>query len=100
MKVHTFPFSAHTSGYSIPAGKFPDQIPETVKKTRLKTLVHTGNERRSIFLQANDGEKLHLLAERVSKENFSGWSENYIELGEKNFTPSHSGEILRGQIVE
>lgn len=38
-KVHAFPFSAHTLGESVPAGKFTDQVPETLKQERMARLL-------------------------------------------------------------
>jgi tRNA A37 methylthiotransferase MiaB len=37
-KVHAFPFSAHNKSDSIPASKFEDQIPEKLKKERMKAI--------------------------------------------------------------
>jgi len=68
VKVHGFPFSAHTSGYTVPAGTFENQIPESIKKERLETLIKTGNERRRQFLEANSRATLRLLAERVTPD--------------------------------
>lgn len=38
-QLHAFPFSAHKEHYSVPAGKFPDQIPEKIKTERLNILI-------------------------------------------------------------
>lgn len=38
-KLHAFPFSAHTLGESVPAGKFQNQIPEPIKKDRMNRLL-------------------------------------------------------------
>jgi tRNA A37 methylthiotransferase MiaB len=68
VKVHGFPFSAHTSGYTVPAGAFADQIPEEMKKSRLEELIQAGNDTRKRFLEKNSGKKLKLLIERVTPE--------------------------------
>jgi len=38
-KLHAFPFSAHTMGESVPAGKFKDQVSDAVKKDRMNRLM-------------------------------------------------------------
>ena len=100
VKVHAFPFSAHTSGYTVPAGAFDGQVPEAIKKARLDTLIQEGNERRQRFLQENSGSHLRLLAEKVTPTGFLGWSENYIELDEMNFTKTNDSLVRRGAIIE
>jgi tRNA A37 methylthiotransferase MiaB len=100
VKVHGFPFSAHTSGYTVPAGAFENQVSESIKKERLETLIKAGNERRRQFLEANSGAHLKLLAERITPDWFLGWSENYIELDEKNFKPDDGSVIKRGHVIE
>lgn len=38
-QLHAFPFSAHKDHYSVPAGKFPDQVDERVKTNRWSALM-------------------------------------------------------------
>jgi tRNA A37 methylthiotransferase MiaB len=38
-QLHAFPFSAHKDHYSVPAGKFPNQIDEHIKTERLNMLL-------------------------------------------------------------
>lgn len=38
-QLHAFPFSAHKDHYSVPAGKFPNQIEECIKTERLNILL-------------------------------------------------------------
>ena len=38
-KLHAFPFSAHTLGESVPAGKFQNQVSEPLKKDRMNRLL-------------------------------------------------------------
>lgn len=38
-QLHAFPFSAHKEHYSVPAGKFPNQIEESIKTERLNALM-------------------------------------------------------------
>lgn len=38
-QLHAFPFSAHTDHYSVPAGKFPNQIDERIKTLRWTDLM-------------------------------------------------------------
>jgi threonylcarbamoyladenosine tRNA methylthiotransferase MtaB len=48
-KVHAFPFSAHTMGESVPAGKFKNQVPEHIKKDRMNRLMKLSEEIREDF---------------------------------------------------
>ncbi|MFZ4461263.1 MAG: hypothetical protein ACOYN2_01615 [Patescibacteria group bacterium] len=38
-QLHAFPFSAHVDKYHVPAGNFPNQIPERTKLDRLDVLM-------------------------------------------------------------
>ena len=38
-QLHAFPFSAHLDHYSVPAGKYEQQIPNHITQSRLKSLL-------------------------------------------------------------
>ena len=91
-KLHAFPFSAHTMGESVPAGKFKEQVDEKVKKDRMNRLLELWEENREEFIRSQIGKPLKVLIEKKSWDSFSGWSENYIECNESNF------EIIGGDM--
>lgn len=62
-QLHAFPFSPHREHYSVPAGAFPEQIPEKIKSERLKTLLLLGEQKKQAFLKMNDGKKFSVLVE-------------------------------------
>ncbi|MDD2892087.1 MAG: radical SAM protein [Candidatus Gracilibacteria bacterium] len=80
-QLHAFPFSAHHDHYSVPAGKFPNQVDEKIKTERLNILLNEGERVKQGFLQANDGKYFHVLVEGKG----IGWTENYIECTPENF---------------
>lgn len=84
-KVHAFPFSAHTMGESVPAGKFKNQISDTIKKDRMNRLMALWDAVREEFKNAQKWKTLKVLVEKSSWNTWSGWSENYIECDESNF---------------
>jgi len=84
-KLHAFPFSAHTMGERVPAGKFKEQVSEQVKKDRMNRLLELWEHNRQKFIQSQVGKPLKVLIEKKSWDSFSGWSENYIECNEENF---------------
>jgi tRNA A37 methylthiotransferase MiaB len=40
-QLHAFPFSAHVDHYHVPAGAYPDQVPNHITQQRLKKLLKT-----------------------------------------------------------
>lgn len=62
-QLHAFPFSAHVDKYHVPAGNFPNQIPERTKLDRLDVLMKAGEVAKEIFLKANDGKRFEVLLE-------------------------------------
>lgn len=89
-KVHAFPFSAHTMWESVPAGKFKNQIQDSVKTDRMNRLMALADEVRENFKKKNSGKVLKVLVEKSDGITWSGWTENYIEADENNF------EIIAG----
>ena len=104
-KVHAFPFSPHTMGESVPAGTFKQQVPETIKKERMNTLMELWDKVRNNFKTSQKWKVLKVLIEKVASSSlsqggievgeknivWSGWSENYIECNQNNF------EIIAGK---
>lgn len=83
-QLHAFPFSAHVDHYHVPAGHYPDQIPNHIAQQRLKKLIKTGENVFENFGEKNIGKKVRVLIEKVSGEKFSGWTENYLRVDETN----------------
>ena len=101
-KVHAFPFSAHNMWESVPAGKFPDQVDEKIKKERMWEIMNISDQVRDDFIDRNIWNEFQVLIENVSSEKgnikWKGWTQNYIEADEKTFEIT-SGKIERNQIV-
>ena len=99
-KLHAFPFSAHKNHYSIPAWNFSGQIDDKIKKNRMNIINNEANLVRDDFYKKNNWKILRLLVEKVWNWTFSGWSENYIALNEKNFNPNQWEKIKNWNIAE
>lgn len=97
-KLHSFPFSAHTFWETVPASFFANQISEKIKKERQAKILDLGEKIRNDFIQSQKGKELKVLIEKVSGNTFSWWSENYIEINEKNFIIK-SGELKKNNII-
>lgn len=99
-QLHAFPFSAHVDKYHVPAGKFPNQVSESLKHDRLQRLLEAGKIAKADFETRNAGKKFRLLLEgRTDGEKFAGWSENYIALDQDNFVPDPGQVLVRGNVV-
>lgn len=98
-KLHAFPFSAHTLGESVPAGKFQNQVQESVKKERMNQLLQLGEEIAKNFYTSQKGKVLQVLIEKSNGTNWSGWSENYIEAKQDTFRIT-SGTPKRNEIIQ
>ncbi len=71
-QLHAFPFSAHMESYPVPAGKFPNQVPEDIKHERLRRLIAAGESAKHRFLTQNNGKRFELLLEgKTTGEQFS-----------------------------
>ena len=62
-QLHAFPFSAHVEKYNVPAGKFPNQVEETIKYARLDRLLEEGKRSKLNFEQKNHQNRFRLLWE-------------------------------------
>ncbi len=100
-QLHAFPFSGHLDHYSVPAGSYPDQIPNHIAQSRLKKLLKTWETVFEEFAKKNIGKTVRVLIEKISSEwQFSGWSENYLRVDETNIELLPGQKITRGKIVE
>ena len=86
-QLHAFPFSPHVDHYHVPAGTFPEQVPNHIAQKRLKVLLETGNTAFEQFARENIGQTLRVLIEKTDGVNFSGWTENYLSADATNFVP-------------
>lgn len=73
-QLHAFPFSGHLDHYSVPAGSYPDQIPNHIAQSRLKHLLETGRQVFETFTRKNIGKKVRVLIEKVGKNAISSGS--------------------------
>jgi tRNA A37 methylthiotransferase MiaB len=97
-KLHSFPFSSHTFWETVPASFFSEQVPEKIKKERQEKILNLGEKIRNEFIQSQKWKEFNVLVEKISKEKFEGWSENYIEINEKNFIIK-KGEVKKNTII-
>lgn len=98
-KVHWFPFSPHKFGEDVPAGIFPNQIDEKVKKERLNKLLSLAEEVRNDFISSQAWIILEALIEAPRNWNFGWWTSNYIEINKDNFEVLE-WEIKKNSIVK
>lgn len=99
-QLHAFPFSGHIDHYSVPAGKFPDQVPNHIAQQRTKTLIASGKQQTKQFSQSEIRKTLKVLIEKCDMNgNFSGWSENYLACSQENFLPHKNQKIQRWSVI-
>jgi len=75
-KLHSFPFSDHHIGETIPASLLPDHVDAVTKKRREKELKKIADVLAEEFYQLNIWITHNVLVEG----KWSGWTENYIKL--------------------
>jgi tRNA A37 methylthiotransferase MiaB len=96
-QLHAFPFSAHVDHYSVPAGVYPDQVPNHITQSRIKLLQKAGATVFEKWAEETVGQEVRVLVEKVSIAqstssllspiSYSGWTENYLACDETNFEP-------------
>ena len=90
-KLHVFPFSPHQIWDTVPASKFPNQIPFQIKKEREKKLIEVCNKNYEDLIKQTKGKKVKVL---IEKDN-SGWTENYLKYTSKaNLKPGEIYEVM------
>lgn len=110
-QLHAFPFSAHVDHYHVPAGLYPDQVPNHIAQQRLKKLLKTGENIFEDFARKNIGKKVRILVEKcdpnklnndpiIQPSHYSGWAENYLSCNETNIELLPNQEIVRGKVIE
>jgi threonylcarbamoyladenosine tRNA methylthiotransferase MtaB len=92
-KLHTFPFSDHHKGETIPASFYPDQVEQAVKKERESRLLAVGETVRNAFIAKNAGTTHNVLLEELKNGKWRGWTENYLQV-------EMEGDFQKGEIVE
>lgn len=97
-KLHAFPFSNHSLWDKVPASFYPNQIDEKIKKDRLDRLLKIWEKVRENFINSQKWLSFKCLIETVKWNTFKWWSENYIEITEKNFEIS-SWNIKKNEII-
>jgi tRNA A37 methylthiotransferase MiaB len=85
--LHAFAFSPHVDHYSVPAGKFDDQVPNHIAQKRLKLLLAAGNDSFRWLAQKNQNTNHEVLVEKIREGGFTGWTKNYLSAHEANFLP-------------
>jgi threonylcarbamoyladenosine tRNA methylthiotransferase MtaB len=65
-QLHAFPFSAHVDHYSVPAGVYPDQVPNHIAQSRIKSLQRAGTEVFTKWAEETVGREVRVLVEKVS----------------------------------
>ena len=74
--LHVFPYSRRRGTR---ADTLPGQIPETIKKERLRTVVEIGDAKRLLFADRFIGRTVSVLIERVDTAGIGhGWTGEYV----------------------
>ncbi|MCF7835216.1 MiaB/RimO family radical SAM methylthiotransferase [Candidatus Gracilibacteria bacterium] len=92
-KVHAFPFSGHTKGESVPAGKYDNQIIHSIKLSRKKQLNLISDQVRNNFIEKNKGLRHSVLIEEKKDNKWQGRTENYIQV-------KLDGDYKKGEIIQ
>lgn len=67
-QLHAFPFSAHVDHYSVPAGVYPDQVPNHIAQSRIKSLQRTGASVFEKWAEETVGQEVRVLVEKVASK--------------------------------
>lgn len=80
MRLHVFPYSPRPNTY---AAKL-EQVPQVIKKERVKRLIDLGNDLSKKYIIEQDGTIIKVLFEtsrrKENKTIYTGYSDNYIEV--------------------
>ena len=109
-QLHAFPFSAHIDHYGVPAGSYPNQVPNHIIQRRIKLLQKIGDAVFKNWAIKTIGKEVKVLVEKasivqsttpssLSHTSFSGWTENYLACDETNFVPFPGQDIRKGVVV-
>jgi len=78
-KLHVFPFSSHQIWDTVPASKFPNQVPNDIKKERERKLIEICNKNYEKLVKQTKWKTVKVL---IEKDN-SWWTENYLKYESK-----------------
>ncbi len=76
-KVHVFPYSPRKG---TAASAIKEQIPENIKKSRVKRIIEVASAYEEEFRNSNIGEKVEVVWEDVRNEQLIGTSDNYLRV--------------------
>ena len=79
-KIHSFPFSPHNKWEQVPAGLFPNQINDNIKKERQKKIIALWDQIRFDFIQQNIWLQHSVLIEGQRNWKRLWRTENYIQV--------------------
>lgn len=99
-QLHAFPFSGHVDHYSVPAGNFPQQIPNHIAQARTKLILEHGAMEKKRLAEKTLGKTMKVLLEKCDSDGkFFGSTENYLACNETNFVPEKNQKMARGNII-
>jgi len=76
-KIHVFPYSSRKN---TPAAKFPNQVPESIKKERARRLIELSTDLEKEYMAKNQGKTMEVLIE-TTEDGFSyGHTSNYLHV--------------------
>ena len=89
--LHIFPYSRRPN---TPAAALPNQVPQEVKKERVKRLAQLSDQLHTAFYELNRGRKEEALFEAKERRGMmSGFTRNYVRV-ERPFQKELIGEIV------
>lgn len=92
-KIHVFPFSAHEK---TPAFNFPDQLSETIKKQRAKSLQKLSDELERRYNESFVGQEIEVIIDGRSKgKNYRGKSEYYFDVVFESDEKLEIGQLVK-----
>jgi len=91
-KLHSFPFSAHHFGQTVPASLLPNQIDPETKKIRQQKILTEWKKIREKFIQSQQWKQFKVLLEQQKNTLRHGWTPNYIPITIK-------GNYQKNQII-
>ena len=93
-QLHAFPFSGHVDHYSVPAGVFPNQVPNHIAQQRTKTLLEHGQIEKRKLAEKSVGKILKVLIEKAdAMGKFFGSTENYLACNENSTRKNRARKI-------
>lgn len=75
--IHVFPYSRRTG---TPAAEMPDQIPRSIKASRVRDIIRIGEASRQEYILKFLGKSMEVLLEKIENQEAKGHTRNYLEL--------------------